>query len=591
MLPAYEDLRLKRRAVLVLGGACLAIFFTSSEFRNPVISLGFVGFTSSELAAGFFFLTAIVWAAADRSRFFSRLTLDLAVVMFVAVNFLSAATAADRPSVLKFSLRMTYAALVYLGISRLPGRARSYLVIGGAAAATLGLVAVVGLFESYAWFGRWTSLLSPWHEGTITFGANKNVRVSSILPYPTTLSMYLELMYPLALAFGLWLVSKQGAGFRRLLLYAGIVAGTAAVMVVQINTLTRTALVAMPVSLLAGAVLALLFRYTRRVAIFFALAASMLIAILGIYTMFSNKVAERVGAGEQVNGFNAAYEDVQLPELRPGGEFVARVRIRNLSEVYWQQEGDEQIIFIYFWRSYPGKDVVTNVPSKITKLPTGLGPRDSQEIDVVFHTPETPGSYLLIMELAKNNVGPFSWWNVPPLVIPLEFDELGARRFAVQEKSGDFTGSGSIEPTPSRSQLWPAALRAWKLNPVLGVGADQFRKRYSETMPGLPKDERVASHNIFLEALANTGIVGLAVMFFLLGSAAWRSLQLVRERSISGGARLMSLALIAALTAYVIHGLLDYFLWQTGVAFVFFAELGLISWLYQKRDHRGRADI
>jgi hypothetical protein len=33
------------------------------------------------------------------------------------------------------------------------------------------------------------------------------------------------------------------------------------------------------------------------------------------------------------------------------------------------------------------------------------------------------------------------------------------------------------------------------------------------------------------------------------------------------------------MVAYVVHGVLDFFLWQTGIAFTFFAELGLTAWL------------
>ena len=36
--------------------------------------------------------------------------------------------------------------------------------------------------------------------------------------------------------------------------------------------------------------------------------------------------------------------------------------------------------------------------------------------------------------------------------------------------------------------------------------------------------------------------------------------------------------------AYVVHGMLDCFLWQTGMVFLFFTYLGLTSWL----DHESK---
>jgi len=45
---------------------------------------------------------------------------------------------------------------------------------------------------------------------------------------------------------------------------------------------------------------------------------------------------------------------------------------------------------------------------------------------------------------------------------------------------------------------------------------------------------------------------------------------------------LISLALLVGLMAYIGHGLFDCFLWQTGVAFLFFSLLGLTAWLDKK---------
>lgn len=605
MLPAYSDARLKRRAFLVLFGACVTVFFTSFELRDPVISVASVSFTTSELAAGFFFLTVLLWALVDGSWFLRPRVMDLAVLLFVLSNFLSVTAAVDKPGAFKFSLRMTYAALVYLGISRLPAKARSHLVVAGAVSGTLFVVLVVGLLESYTDFD-WPRLLSPWHEGIITFGAFYNVRTSSTLPFPTTLAMYLEMMLPLALVFGLWLYQRRivesGTRFdfkitdyvfnvrlttlpsktRKRLLYAAIILGTAAAMAVQVYTFTRTALVTVPVSFMTGAVLAWLSGYTRRVVIMFVIAAFMLAAVLGASILFSNKVASRLGLEEPTKRFGAEYTVIDMPaSMRISGRENVKVKVKNTSDVSWVPQGSGSVVFSAQWLTYPDAEIV-DIPYVISRLPRTMEPGEEAIIDVGFNTPDDPGQYILVMEFFQGGVGWFHFADVPPVTYAIEFDEEGSRPFATEPRD-KFVENAPVLVSPSRSQLWKAAYEAWKDNPVLGLGPDQFRKRYGEYLTDVQADERVLTNNIFLEALVNTGVPGLLVMIFLLVSAGWYQLKLIRDRALGPGARLVALGLAVALVAYVVHGLLDCFLSQTGIAFIFFTELGLTSWLYHKK--------
>jgi hypothetical protein len=73
------------------------------------------------------------------------------------------------------------------------------------------------------------------------------------------------------------------------------------------------------------------------------------------------------------------------------------------------------------------------------------------------------------------------------------------------------------------------------------------------------------------------------VLLFLLASAAWYQLKLMRSKAMGEGVRLVALGLAVALVAYVSHGLLDNFLWLNGIAFMFFSQLGLTAWLYCKK--------
>lgn len=579
---------------LVLTGAVTAICLSAFEVRTPAFSLGPVSFTISELAALFFFFTAAIYALADPGWFFSRRVLDLAVFLFVVSNFLSISAAGDRGSAFKFALRMTFAALVYVGVSRLPARVRSHLVVAGAVSVTIIVVTIIGFLENSFPLGSLPQLLSPWQEGTFSFGPFSNVRISSTLPFPTVLSMYLELALPIFLTLGLWLTAYAGISRRhRLWLNAVLITGLAAMVSVQIFTYTRTALVSTAASMLTGALLASIYRYGKRVVVYFVLVVIMLGLVLAFTAAYGSVMSARLGIIEPIKLYTADYTLISIPaEMGQGQEYTARIRITNTSDGVWEKSGDDYVAYSYKWINYPERER-QDVRYQITNLPKDMAPGDTVEMDVAFFTPDIPGRYILVIEPFKSHVGAFSGANTPPLVIPLELAGGVSRTFPITESAAEFVEAAEVLPTPDRSVLWRAAWGVWKDHPILGVGPGQFRKVYSDYSDNLAPDEHLETHNIFLEALANTGVAGLAAIIFLLASAIWYQFLLVRNRSLNDGMRLLSLGLLAALVAYVTHGMLDFFLWQNGVTFLFFTLLGLTGWLVRRESDgdSGKTDI
>lgn len=575
----------------MLAGAALAIFCSALEVRAPVIDLRWFNLTTSKLAAVLFFALVIVWVlgqgAAGLRSFFSYRVLDAAVLAFVLSNLISVEAATDKAGAFKFALRMFYAAGMYLGISRLPRFFRSHLVVAWSVTVTVLMVVLVGLLQNYVIPVTWDWLLEPFEEGITTFGAFYNLRVASTLPFPTVLSMYLELCMPIALALGLWLISSETRPGRRRWLWAATIAGTVAIMMVQLFTYTRSGLVAAPASLLIGAALAALFGFGRRVWAMFALAALILGAILGGWVLFSNKMDVRLGLSQPENRYGAQYQLLDIPQdMQPDQEYVARIHVKNTGSLYWGASGDNEVNASCRWVSYPDGQEQTDVPFIISYLPHDIGPGQEGDIDVTFHTPVTPGRYVLDFDLIEVHVAWFSSAGVPGLKVPLDFTSGTGRQFQITGPATRFDAPAPDETATPRSQLWRAALRMWKDHPILGIGPDQFRNHYTDYLNVTP-DNRIRTHDIFLETLANTGVIGLVVMVYLLGTAAWAQLRLVRDRKLGWDMRLLSLGLLVGLTAYVGHGLLDCFLWQTGVSFLFFGLLGLTSWLDYERRRRG----
>lgn len=576
------------QARLVLAGAAAAICLSAFEVRTPAFSLGPVGFTISELAVLFFFFTAAVFAFNTPGWFFSRRVLDLAVLLFVASNFLSILVAGDRASALKFTLRMTFAALVYVGVSRLPARSRSHLLVAASISGTIIIVTIIGLLEHYLPTSSLPQILSPWQEGTISIGPFYNVRISSTLPFPTVLSMYLELALPIFLTLGLWLTIYAGISrSRRLWLNVVLIAGLTAMTVVQIFTSTRSALVATPVSMLAGALLAHIYRYGKRVVIYLVMAAIMLGLVLAFTATHGSVMSARLGIAEPKRLYSADYMLISIPEeMGMSQDYSARIRITNTSDAVWEESGDDYVVYTYRWLKYPERELL-DFHDEVTHLPGDIMPGETVEMDVAFLTPDTPGRFILVFEPFKHHVGVFSVSDTPPLVVPLELISGEARRFTIPGIEAEFVDAAE-HPTPGRSVLWRAGWRIWKDHPVLGVGPGQFRKIYSEYTDDFAPDDNLETHNIFLEALANTGIVGLAAMVYLLAAAFWYQFRLVQNTSMNNSMRLLSLGLLVAMVAYVVHGMLDFFLWQNGVTFLFFTLLGLTGWLVRMDCDEGR---
>lgn len=566
------------------------LVFTALEVREPVFRLGGLGFTTTEVAALLFILAVACWSLFNRREALSRRSLDVAVLLFLASNFLSAAFAEDRPSALKFSLRLTYAALIYFGISRLPGRYRSDLVVAGAVTLTALAVSVLGILQNFfPGLLDWARLLAVFQDEVATFGAFYYVRIASTLSYPTVLSGYLELALPLMAAFGLFLVLRTTRPGRRRLYFLFTSLAMFTVAVCYIYTYTRSGLAVIPASFAFGAVLAAGYRLGRRVWVLFALGSVMIFMLMGITAVFDEKMAVRLGLQEAEVRYGAAYELIDMPaSLSTDSEYTAELKIRNTAGMTWSPSGPGRVGLSYHWYDYPdGRE--EQVDYQLSELPRQVGPGESVEVQANFRTPEQPGRYLLVFDLVHLRQAWFSAAGAPGLAVPLEFDQSGAgRRFVTDSPAAAALAGPAEYQAEPRLKLWRAALNIWREYPLLGIGPDQFRRHYHEYVSDTLPDERHHVHNVYLEALANTGIVGLAAIGYLFARSVLLLWRLIADRRAEDSYRVVALGLLVALMAYMGHSLLESFIWQTGVNFLLFAILGLTAWLVKNRAEAQR---
>jgi O-antigen ligase len=127
---------------------------------------------------------------------------------------------------------------------------------------------------------------------------------------------------------------------------------------------------------------------------------------------------------------------------------------------------------------------------------------------------------------------------------------------------------------PSRTEFWQVAIQMTTERPLLGVGPDNFRWLFT-SYSGVEADNLgIHAHNQYLEALADTGILGLLSLIWLLGTLVW---QCLRGFARPGPDWPWRAALLASMSAWLTHALLDDFerFWPTSVAFWLIAGLSL----------------
>ena len=130
------------------------------------------------------------------------------------------------------------------------------------------------------------------------------------------------------------------------------------------------------------------------------------------------------------------------------------------------------------------------------------------------------------------------------IALPLAPAEAGGSRL---QGVDDFTRE-------SRLALWGAAGAMFLQHPILGVGFGNYKFLMHDYIPGLTDD--LDAHNLYLQWLAETGIVGFAVFFLIMGSFTRIGLRL--RKAADPVYRMWGIGLCGAIVATLIHGLVDY---------------------------------
>ncbi len=128
----------------------------------------------------------------------------------------------------------------------------------------------------------------------------------------------------------------------------------------------------------------------------------------------------------------------------------------------------------------------------------------------------------------------------------------------------------------SRLNLWRQSVRIWRDFPLVGVGLGGFGDVYPNYRRTFRSDkEDIKAHNDYLQALVETGIVGLVILLFAVWAVLWPAVRAIIQSSAQRSVWLL-MGLVAGWVAMLAHSFVDFNLAIPANALLFSVLAGLI---------------
>lgn len=565
------------------AGAIALVLAAPFEQREPLFRLWGQSLTTVEVVLVIVLGGWVAWWLGTRARPQMRTELTSPVLLLLVTMLLSALVApAHRSEALRFTARFASGFLVYLlvvnsvtrskhvGTASVVGSggttevvAADQRLVGLLVAATVvgTVVAGLGILE-YREVPVVLEWLQPFKDGPIRVGGQ--LRASSTLQYPTITSMYLELVFGFAVGLLLLAVDRRRWWTATALFIAlGVMAEGIIV------TLSRSGLVVMAgILALVGGLWVIRRGPDRGFWAIVALAA-MVAGLLG-YKLFNDSLLRvRLTTENDELWYRAQYQVPTRLELRTGEIRSIEVTVINTGRVTWQPGGEAPFRLAYHWLDADSDEVLVFEGLR-TELPRAVKPGERITLRARVQAPPQPGLYRLAWDMVQEGR---LWFSIKGS--PSAYSLAVVRGAPVTE----------IQPTPmpvpapsftlGRLTLWRLAGRMLASRPLLGVGPDNFRLLYGRYAGLEYWDRGLHTNNMYIEFFVDVGIIG-GVLFLWLVWRVVTTLWGAWQRLTPSGLPVF-LGVAGAVTAFLLHGLVDYFFEFTPTYLMIWITLGLAT--------------
>ena len=536
-----------------LVASVLAVAAISPFERNLPVSI-FGAFTISTVEA-VVIISLVVFAMtaiSNQAAVLWRSPVSVPVAALITVAALSAALAPEfQGEALKATGRLVAMAMVFvmtINAITSPAAARALMTTLVVVGSIVGAIAILELSQ----LPFVIEALRTFRPGFHVVGGQ--VRATSTLFYPTITSMYLEVIF--ALGLGLLAERPSARMFAALALIGGGI----------IATFTRAGLISMALSL--GVVAWLIYKREgswARAHRTFALLTAVLIAFVFV-SHTPEVLLMRFGTDTSQDWYGATYKAPAQLNFRPGGVYHVPVEVQNNGMLTWQSVDEPAFALSYHWLNAANEDVVQFDGAR-TPFEGDVRTGEAATLNALVRAPGYPGNYMLVWDIVQEHRTWLSTEGIPAGRSDVAIE--GEAVTAPLKSLGRLPGASVRMP---RLTLWKAVLAMTAERPLIGVGPDNYRHLYGRYLQLANWDQRVHANNTYLEALADTGVLGLAALVWILFAGA-RAIG-DRWRTATAAAPIVA-ALVAAWLSIAGHGLVDSFVTFTPTYVLFALTAGL----------------
>jgi hypothetical protein len=543
-------------------GVCLLIVVAPFEALHPLVRLPGQSLSSVEAVMLAVFAASAGTFVQRRALADWRSELTVPFLVFIAAALVAAIAApASRANALHMVGRLGLAFGVF-AVTATSITSRARLRATAAVAVAAGAIVSVLVVAEYLRIPRVLSMLQIFRDGIAVVGAQ--VRAGGPFQYPTIASMYLEIVF--AVALGLLPVVLDETRNR-----VALVIGVALVLIAEAITLTftRAGLITTGMSLL----IVFGIRLVRSGFDRGARAVALVAVIVAVEFMASRSVEAirlRLTTEGQDSWYRASFDAPAQLAIDTGSTTTVPIAVTNTGRVTWDPAAVRPFRLAYHWL-HATQDLVVDWEGIRTDFAGPVQPGERVAIEARVRAPRQPGTYRLMWDVEQEQQ---LWFSTEADADPA---------IVAASVTGPPRGSAApvtLQPIPRRAVrpgrllLWRAAARMLAAYPLTGVGPDNFRLVYGQFAGMTHADPRMHSNNMYVEVVVGAGLVGGLVFLWLCRQTARCFLAVARDAARTGG-EMLGAGLAAAGAAIALHGLVDSFLSFTATYLLIAVTLGL----------------